>query len=86
MLAPTKHAVELPSLRAVTPVGADVGGDTRQNLVLHRRVLEALAGGHPWSADELVACIYEELFLMPPHDPALGLDVPDPFLDPAFVV
>lgn len=78
MLAPTKHAVEMPMLRAVMPI--DVEADTRQNLELHAR----LQGMFPttWSADQLVDWIYRELFLMPPDDPALGLDVEEPFLAP----
>ena len=44
----------------------------------------ARARGQPmfpttWSADELVDWIYRELFLMPPGDPALGLDIEEPF-------
>jgi hypothetical protein len=75
MLAPTKHMVEAPLLRAVMPL--DVEADTRTNLELHARI-QALFPT-TWSADELVDWIYRELFLMPPDDPALGLDVPDPF-------
>ena len=30
--------------------------------------------------DAFVDWIYRELFRMPPDDPALGLDVPDPFI------
>jgi hypothetical protein len=32
-----------------------------------------------WGVDEFVDWIYRELFLMPPDDPLLGLDIPDPF-------
>jgi hypothetical protein len=75
MLAPTKHAVEMPMLRAVMPV--DLEADTRTNLELHARIQSLFPT--TWSPDELVAWIYRELFLMPPEDPALGLDVPEPF-------
>jgi hypothetical protein len=79
-LAPTKHMVELPTLRAVSPAGAELDHDTRTNLELHARVHHAFAGGAEWSSvDAMVARIYSDLFLMPMHDPALGLDVPDPF-------
>ena len=78
MIAPTKHMVEAPVLRAVTP--QDVDGDTITNLGLHDRVHEAFARREIGTdVDAFVAWIYRELFLMPPDDPALGLDVPDPF-------
>jgi len=77
MVAPTKHVVEAPMLRGVMPV--DVRADTRTNLDLHARIHEVFAAGAAWDADQLVDWIYRELFLMPPDDPALGLDVPDPF-------
>lgn len=76
MLAATKHVVELPVLRNVV---LDVDADTRQNLELHAQVHQLFAAGMAWTADELVDWLYRELFLMPPDDPALGLDVPDPF-------
>ena len=77
MLAPTKHMVEMPVLRAVS---IDVDGDTEQNIALHRRVHEAFANGTEWSGQGgFVEWIYAELFLMPLGDPALGLDIPDPF-------
>jgi hypothetical protein len=76
-IAATKHIVEAPLLRAVSQ---DVDGDTRENLALHARVHQAFAAGAQWSSvDAFVARIYEDLFLMPLHDPALGLDTPDPF-------
>lgn len=75
-LAATKHRVEQPVLRAVGPL--EVDAETATNLALHDRVRDYLATHHP-SADELTAWIYRELFLMPPEDPALGLDVADPF-------
>ncbi len=75
LLAPTKHVVEGPLLRGVS---FDVDADTRTNLDLLARARVALAQRR-WTADALVAWIYRELFLMPPDDPALGLDVPDPF-------
>jgi hypothetical protein len=79
MIAPTKHMVEMPVLRAVAPL-SDVEGDTRTNLALHARVHKAFASGAQWpNVDAMVAKIYEDLFAMPIHDAALGLDVPDPF-------
>jgi hypothetical protein len=75
MLAPTKHVVEAPLLRGVMPV--DVEADTRTNLELHARI-QALFPTM-WPPDDLVDLIYRDLFLMPPEDPALGLDVADPF-------
>jgi hypothetical protein len=75
-IAPTKHMVEAPLLRNVM---SDVDADTRTNLELHARARAALAANPRWTADALTAWIYRELFLMPPEDPALGLDVPDPF-------
>ncbi len=74
-IAMTKHRVELPLLRAVT---TDLDGDTRRTLELHDQIRNALARGS-WTADELVAWIYRDLFLMPLDDAALGLDAPDPF-------
>lgn len=76
MVAPTKHMVELPVLRNVT---FDVDADTRHNLELHAQVHQLFAAGMEWSAEQLVDWMYRELFLMPPDDPALGLDVADPF-------
>jgi hypothetical protein len=79
VIAPTKHMVEMPVLRAVTPL-SDVEGDTRTNLALHARIHQAFASGAQWSSvDAMVARIYEDLFAMPIDDAALGLDVPDPF-------
>lgn len=76
-IAPTKHLVEAPLLRAVLH---DVDADTRENLALHDRVHEAFAAGAQWAGLEgLVEWIYAELFEMPLGDPTLGLDVPDPF-------
>ena len=60
-------------------VDVDVDTDTAQNLDLHAQVHQLFAAGMQWTADQLVDWIYRELFLMPPDDPALGLDVPDPF-------
>jgi len=81
LLAPTKHMVEMPVLRNVSQ---DVDADTVQNLELHARIHEAFAAGTTWTADEWVAWIYRDLFLMPPDDPMLGLDVEEPFLDQGF--
>jgi hypothetical protein len=75
-LAPTKHMVEAPILRQVLP--PDLDADTEQNLELHAQVHQLFATGMTWTTDQLVDWIYRELFLMPPDDPALGLDVPDP--------
>jgi hypothetical protein len=76
MLAQSKHVVEFPVLRNVM---LDVDVDTRQNLALHAQVHQLFATGMDWTADQLVDWMYRELFLMPPDDPALGLDIPDPF-------
>ena len=75
-IAPTKHVVESPMLRNVT---MDVDADTAQNLELHARVHQQLLQSTRMTADGLVDWIYRELFAMPPDDPSLGLDVPDPF-------
>jgi hypothetical protein len=76
MIAPTKHMVEMPVLRAIT---MDVDADTQKNVALHEQVHRLFAAGMQWTTDQLVDWIYRELFLMPPDDPTLGLDVPDPF-------
>jgi hypothetical protein len=70
MVAPTKHMVEAPLLRALI-------ADTPGNLELYDRVQRALRA-RAWTADELVDWIYRELFLMDLSDPWLGLDVSDP--------
>ena len=75
-IAPTKHMVEFPVLRNVS---MDVDADTRQNLELHAQVHQLFAAGMEWTVDQLVDWMYRELFLMPPDDPTLGLDIPDPF-------
>jgi hypothetical protein len=75
LIAPTKHMIEAPVLRAVA-----TDPDTRENLVLHDRVHEAFAAGAEWNGlAGLVEWVYAELFEMPLGDPALGLDLPDPF-------
>lgn len=76
LLAPGKHMVEAPLLRAVT---VDVDYDTMTNLELHAQVHQLLATGVEWTTEQIVDWLYRELFLMPPDDPYLGLDVPDPF-------
>lgn len=76
MLAMTKHLVEAPVLRNVS---MDVDADTVQNLELHAQVHQLFAAGHDFTIDQLVDWMYRELFLMPPEDPMLGLDIPDPF-------
>ena len=68
--------VEAPVLRAVT---VDVDHDTMTNLRLHAQVHQLLATGVEWTPEQLVDWLYRELFLMPPDDPYLGLDIPDPF-------
>jgi hypothetical protein len=73
-VAMAKHVVEAPVLRAVSPVELD----NAQALQLHARVGETFARGTPWTVEALVGWIYRDLFLMPPDDPFLGLDVPDP--------
>ena len=76
-MAMSKHLVEAPILRAVT---SPIDADTEQNLALRQRVHQAFAEGAMWNGLEgFVEWIYAELFAMPLHDPALGLDVPDPF-------
>ena len=80
MLAMTKHMVEGPTLRGVTPPGSTVDADTNTNRALHDRVHEAFARRSVGpNIQSFVEWIYRELFLMPPEDPALGLDVADPF-------
>lgn len=80
LLAPTKHLVEGPTLRGVTPPTSLVDHDTLQNLTLHERIHEAFARRDvSENSAAFTAWIYRELFLMPAEDPALGLDVPDPF-------
>ena len=80
-IAPSKHMGELPILRVVSPLELD----TQQSVELHRRVHDAFSIGGEWvganGLGEFVEWIYAELFLMPLSDPALGLDVPDPFSD-----
>lgn len=76
-IAMTKHVVEAPLLRAVTPPSVD---DTPTNLALHQRIHEAFAVRTEWAGlDGFVEWLYAELFQMPLTDPALGLDVADPF-------
>src|SRR4051812_41875345 len=73
MLAPTKHMVEAPVLRGIT---LDPDADTLTNLGLHDRIHDAFARKAVGpDVKAFVAWIYRELFLMPPEDPALGLDV-----------
>ncbi|MGE3768015.1 MAG: hypothetical protein AB7L94_37525 [Kofleriaceae bacterium] len=84
-LAMTKHVVELPVLRQVEPLPqtpAGIADDTAKNIELHRRIHAAFAQHTEWSGiDGFVEWLYAEIFEMPLHDPALGLDVPDPFGD-----
>lgn len=80
MLAMTKHRVESSTLRGVRPIGGDIDGETATNLALHDRVHDAFARRAVGpNIPSFVDWIYRELFLMPPDDPALGLDVADPF-------
>jgi hypothetical protein len=76
MVAAAKHVVEFPVLRNVS---FDVSADTATNLELHAQVHQLFASNADWTIEQLVDWIYRELFLMPPDDPALGLDIPDPF-------
>lgn len=76
MVAMTKHVVEGPILRGVS---LDVEHDTETNLALHAQVHQLLATGVDWTPAQMVDWLYRELFLMPPDDPFLGLDVPEPF-------
>lgn len=79
-LAATKHRVEAPLLRAVT---SDLDHDTAQNLALHQWIHEAFARRSVGpDVAGFVDWIYRALFKMPPDDPSLGLDVPDPFGPP----
>ena len=76
--AMTKLRVESPLLRALE---SDVAEDTARNrYLLHRRVHERFANHQPtrdWR--ELSDWVYEELFLMPPSDPWLGLAPEDAY-------
>lgn len=85
MLAMSKHVVELPVLRQVEPLpqtSSGIADDTAKNTELHRRIHEAFASGTEWAGIAgFVEWLYADIFLMPLHDPALGLDVPDPFAD-----
>jgi hypothetical protein len=79
-LAMTKHRVEMPLLRAVSP---ELAADTRQNLALHDRVHAAFAERAEWAGIAgFVEWLYAEIFEMPLSDAALGLDVSDPFVAP----
>lgn len=88
MLAMSKHVVEFPVLRQVEPLpqtDAGIADDTEANKKLHRRIHEAFASGTEWAGIEgFVEWLYADIFLMPLHDPALGLDVPDPFGDVSY--
>ena len=88
MLAMSKHRVELPVLRQVEPLPQTPSGiadDTAKNTELHARIHEAFAHNTEWAGiDGFVEWLYAELFEMPLHDPALGLDVPDPFDDVSY--
>lgn len=83
VLAMSKHVVEVPVLRQIeplpqTPSGLDAESDA--NHELHRRIHQAFAQGWEWAGVHgFVEWLYADIFLMPLHDPALGLDVPDPF-------
>jgi hypothetical protein len=80
-VAATKHMVESPILAQLRSLQRTLAQDTRTNeLELHPRLHRAFVDGVPWKdADGMVEWIYEELFLMPPDDPWLGLDAPDAF-------
>lgn len=90
-LAPSKHRVEAPLLRAVA---LDVDHDTAIGLELHARVHARFAAdpsaadptGAPGPAaaiDALIEWVYRDLFAMPLDRPTLGLDVPEPFTSPS---
>jgi hypothetical protein len=85
MLAMSKHRVEFPVLRQVEPLPqapSGIADDTAKNTELHRRIHEAFAQGTEWAGIAgFVEWLYADIFLMPLGDPALGLDVPDPFGD-----
>jgi hypothetical protein len=74
-LAKTKMMVERPLLQRLEPLALSIAEDALRNQYrLHRRVHERFATGAPvGDADAFTAWIYEELFLMPPDDPWLGL-------------
>ena len=75
---PTKHLVEGPTRRGVTPIG--IGAETEQIVALHDRVHEAFVGRESGvNVGAFVDWIYRELFAMPPDDPVLGLDMAGPF-------
>jgi hypothetical protein len=79
MLAMSKHRVEFPVLRQVEPLSG-IADDAAKNTELHRRIHEAFAQGTEWAGIAgFVEWLYADIFLMPLGDPALGLDVPDPF-------
>ena len=48
------------------------------NLEPQARIRRTFAKNTQWTVETLVAWIYRNIFLMPPEDPMLGLDVPDP--------
>jgi len=87
-IAMTKHLVELPVLRQIEPL-PPIAIETERNHELHRRIHEAFAQGAEWAGVAgFVEWMYAELFAMPLHDAALGLDAPEPFTDvghPPFV-
>lgn len=80
-MAMTKHMVESPILMQLRRLEGTLAQDTRTNeLELHPRLHRAFAQGPRWSdANAMVDWIYEELFLMPPDDPWLGLAAQDAF-------
>jgi hypothetical protein len=80
-LAMTKHVVESPILMQLRALQRTLSQDTRTNeLDLHPRLHRLFADRTSFTdADAMVDWIYEHLFLMPPDDPFMGLDVPDAF-------
>jgi hypothetical protein len=90
MTASTYAAVlRCHSIRSVR-ILVDVGSERLRAELLERaghtieygEAARARPFGSRWSSvDAMVARIYSDLFLMPVDDPALGLDVPDPFSD-----
>jgi hypothetical protein len=80
-IAMTKHMVESPILMQLRMLEKNLATDTRTNeLDLHPRLHSLFADGTRFTdADAMVDWIYENLFLMPPNDPFMGLDAPDAF-------
>lgn len=78
-LAVTKARIEDPVLRMIRNLVDTIALDTvRNEFVLHHHVHEWFVGGNVQpDARQLTDRVYAELFLMPRHDPWLGLAPPD---------